>query len=131
LAIEFARTPAELRGAAVRRGATPNPEAALRHSGWPTAEEMTGSAGASPRPASTAASEARMDSTGALLGDLDRSPLAGLAVLDFGMFAAGPFASAFLARLRAPLVKILAPRRDPTPTPPPTLFRGRRGTPAP
>ena len=130
--IVFAGTPAHVRGAALQRGMPRNPEAALRHTGWLTTEEIA--AFEPPRlgdhhgpSAPVSEREQVADSPG--LTSVD-APLADLRVLDFGMFAAGPFAAMLLAELGADVIKVEPPAGDtmrPNSRPFSGLHRGKRG----
>ena len=122
--IRFSETPVDRPIAARQLGSTPNPEAALRHSGWPTTDELAealaedAEEGESVAPASAPAA------------DLDGPPLAGLRVVDFGMFAAGPYAARLLAELGADVIKVEPPSGDtmrPNAHPFSGLHLGKRG----
>lgn len=134
--IRFDRTPPRRPAAALQRGMPRNPEAALRHTGWLTAEEVaraeqprlgehhgddeTDGAG---RPAPRSAAAGPHDAS-------PEAPLADLRVLDFGMFAAGPYAAMLLAELGADVVKVEPPTGDtmrPNARPFSGVHRGKRG----
>lgn len=110
-------SPARVRGPALLRGMPRNPEAALRHTGWLTAEEvaaserpqlgaMHGGAHTAPEDASPApvALEGKAQPAGA--------PLEGLRVLDFGTSTSGPYAAMLLAELGADVIAIQSPGGD-------------------
>lgn len=134
--IRFEATPPARPEAAVQRGMPRNPEAALRHTGWLTAEEVAAAEqphlgahhGGDAPPAAGPSPEAH--ATGETSGRRDGAPLDGLRVLDFGMFAAGPYAAMLLAELGADVVKIEPPGGDtmrPNARPFSGLHRGKRG----
>lgn len=133
--IRFDRTPARPSVAALQRGMPRNPEAALRHTGWLTAEEVARAEqprlGEHHGEGETVSGEpptapAKVDSSEAN----GEAPLADLRVLDFGMFAAGPYAAMLLAELGADVVKVEPPTGDtmrPNARPFSGLHRGKRG----
>ena len=134
--IQFERTPGRVRGAALQRGMPRNPEAALRHTGWLTADEIA--AAEQPR-LGAHHGDASDGGEGAVAAEAEppreraaggAAPLEGLRLLDFGMFAAGPLAAMLLAELGADVIKIEPPGGDtmrPNAHPFSGLHRGKRG----
>lgn len=134
--IRFEGTPAPKPEAAVQRGMPRNPEAALRHTGWLTADEVAATEqpklGAHHGEEQASAPPGREAPAHALhaAAETYEAPLAGLRVLDFGMFAAGPYAAMLLAELGADVVKVEPPSGDtmrPNAQPFSGLHRGKRG----
>lgn len=136
--IDFEGSPAADPEAALQRGMPRNPEAALRHTGWLTAEEVARAEqprlgehheadDAGPPPSTSAEhTTARVAAAPAA----DDAPLSDLRVLDFGMFAAGPYAAMLLAELGADVIKVEPPGGDtmrPNARPFSGLHRGKRG----
>jgi crotonobetainyl-CoA:carnitine CoA-transferase CaiB-like acyl-CoA transferase len=110
---------------------TPNPEAALRHGGWPAEDDDAQEA--RPCAAEPGSAEAPADAIAPAPGTPApgaRSPLDGIRVLDFGMFAAGPYAAMLLADLGASVTKV-EPLEGDTMRPAAPRFlglhRGKRG----
>jgi crotonobetainyl-CoA:carnitine CoA-transferase CaiB-like acyl-CoA transferase len=130
--IVFGGAPTRVRGAALQRGMPRNPEAALRHTGWLTTEELAvfepprlGEHHDPTEPAAGVPHEG-----GPASEAIREAPLADLRVLDFGMFAAGPYAAMLLAELGADVIKVEPPAGDtmrPNARPFSGLHRGKRG----
>ncbi|MDG2307724.1 MAG: CoA transferase [Candidatus Binatia bacterium] len=131
--IRFDGSPGGLPGAALQRGMPRNPEAALRHTGWLTAEEVA--AAEQPRLGeqhgdAEAAAVSAESPAGPTDATTEIAPLDDLRVLDFGMFAAGPYAAMLLGELGADVIKIEPPGGDtmrPNARPFSGLHRGKRG----
>ncbi len=131
--IRFDACPARVPQSALQRGMPRNPEAALRHTGWLTADEVAAAEqprlGAHHDPGQHLPPPVLDPVRSRNAGSCD-APLGDIRVLDFGMFAAGPYAAMLLAELGADVIKIEPPGGDtmrPNLRPFSGLHRGKRG----